>query len=138
MEESLPKPRNGSSTVPKFVTALGILCVTVGILWDFSESIVGNRFGFLIDYNGEFLVTLLVGILLSAGGAIAWARHLSRDKKFRVAGLIFVFGLVVFPFVPNNVHGPGMLLGFCVICAWALSLILAVTAAASRDSPGSS
>jgi hypothetical protein len=36
-------------------------------------------------------------------------------------------------FVPNNVHGPGMLLGLAVICAWILSLVLVVMAFVAPD-----
>ena len=75
----------------------------------------------------------MVGIVLSVVGMILWARHFSERKRLKVAGLIFVLGMIVFMIVPNNVHGPGMLLGLTDICALILSIVLAVMAFAGRE-----
>lgn len=119
--------------LPKFVTAVGVLCVGVGLAWGFTEA--GGRFQSLDCVNCAefFLLTLAIGILLSAGGTVAWARHFDKPKKLRVAGIIFVVALAAFIVVPNNVHGPGMLLGFAAICAWILSLVLVVMAVFSPN-----
>ena len=76
-----------------------------------------------------------VGILLSIGGTIVWARHWDRRERLRVAGVIFVIAVIAFMIVPNNVHGPGMLVGFAAICACILSLVLAVMAVVTRNHP---
>jgi hypothetical protein len=112
--------------LPKLVTAFGVLCVAVGVAWGFVDVGTDFRFRFFSDHAGLFLVTLVVGILLSAGGTIAWVRHFNRGKRLRVAGYVFFVGLVAFLVVPNNVHGPGMLLGLAAICAGILSLVIAV------------
>lgn len=69
------------------------------------------------------------GIVLSFGGAIAWAKHFEVRRQRRIAGYIALLGLVVFFFVPNNVHGDGMLVGFLVLCGWLLSIVLVIMAA---------
>jgi hypothetical protein len=114
--------------LPKVVTAFGILCITVGVAWGFVDLGTHFRFRFFSEYAGLFLITLVVGILLSSGGALAWARHFSKRKKLEVAGCIFAMGLVAFTIAPNNVHGPGMLLILVAICAGILSLVLAMMA----------
>ena len=96
------------------------------------------RFQFLTDYYELFLATLAVGIVLSVGGAILWTRHFDRLKKFRVAGVIFVIGAVAFMVVPNNVHGPGMLLGFASVFTLILSVVIAVMAVFTRAHPANS
>jgi hypothetical protein len=114
--------------LPKFVTVLGVICVGIGVVWGFVEG--GGSFQFLDCANcaGFFLITLAAGILLSAGGTVAWTRRLGKQKKLRVAGVIFLVALAAFIVVPNNVHGPGMLLGLVAICAGILSLVLVVMA----------
>ena len=117
--------------LPKFVTAFGILCVAVGVSWIFVDEATHFRFGFLSEDAGFFLITLAIGILLSSGGTIAWARQFDKPKRFKVAGFVFLIGLVAFFVTPNNVHGPGMVLGLAAICAILLSVALAVMALAS-------
>jgi len=116
------------NSLPKSVTTFGVLCVGIAVAWGFAEA--GGRFQFLdcANCSGFFLIALAVGILLSAGGTVAWARHFNKQKKLRVAGIIFLLALAAFIVVPNNVHGPGMLLGFAAICAGILSLVLLVMA----------
>jgi hypothetical protein len=128
--------------LPKLTTGLGIFCVVIGVWWGFLD---GSDFAFkffsdswnrfITGNEGLFFIVLCVGILLSAGGTIAWTRHFSEGKQVKVAGCIAIIGLVIFMFVPNNVHGPGMLLGFAVICAWILSLVLVVIAFVAPDRP---
>jgi hypothetical protein len=106
-----------SSLLPKLITALGIICISVSL------SLV------LVDDTLPFGVPYIVGIVLSFGGTIAWARRFDVRRKLRIAGYIFLLGLVVFFFVPNNVHGDGMLVGLVVLCGWLLSIVLVIMAA---------
>jgi hypothetical protein len=128
--------------LPRLVTAIGVICVIVGVCWGFvEESDIPVRFfnnywyTFIGIHPGLFLITLVIGILLSSAGTVAWTQLLSRRKRLGVAGCIFAGGLAVFIAVPNNVHGPGMLLGFAAICSWILSLVLAVMAVVSEKRP---
>jgi hypothetical protein len=122
-------------SLPKFATILGLICVVVGVGWGFVDVATDFRFPFLSDYAGIFLITLVVGIVLSLTGTIAWARHLSRKARFRAATCVFAAGLVVILIAPKNVHGPGMLLVLSGVCALLLSLALAMMGAISRDQP---
>jgi hypothetical protein len=121
--------------LPKLITTFGVACVVVGVSWGLVDVWTDFRFQFLSDHYELFLATLAVGIVLSMGGAIAWTRHFDRAKKFRVAGGIFVIGAVAFMVVPNNVHGPGMLLGFASILTLTLSLVIGVMAVFTRAHP---
>jgi hypothetical protein len=118
--------------LPKLLTTLGLVCVLVGVSWGFVDVWTHFRFQFFTYHSGLFLATLAVGIVLSISGAITWTRHFDRLKKFRVAGVIFVIGAVAFMVVPNNVHGPGMLLGFASIFALILGLVIGVMAVLTR------
>jgi len=121
------------SWLPKLVTMFGIGCVIVGVSWDFADAGTYFHPDFLTDYAGLFLIMLGVGILLSACGTIAWARQWDRRERLRVAGAIFVLVVIAFFIVPNNVHGPGMLLVLTAVCALSLSILLAVMAVFTRD-----
>ena len=55
--------------------------------------------------------------------------------RVKVAGSLVVMGLLVFAVIPNNIHGPGMLLGFVVLCTWALGIILVLMAFLGKDEP---
>ena len=123
------------SWLPKLVTMFGVGCVIVGVSWDFADAGTYFHPDFLTDHAGLFLIMLGVGILLSACGTIAWARQWDRRERLRVAGAIFVLVVIAFFIVPNNVHGPGMLLGFAAICACILSLVLGVVAVVTGDHP---
>jgi hypothetical protein len=127
--------RNG---LPKLLTTFGVVCVIVGVSWGFVDVWTHFRFQFFTDYYELFLATLAVGIVLSVGGAILWTRHFDRLKKFRVAGVIFVIGAVAFMVVPNNVHGPGMLLGFASVFTLVLSVVIGVMAVFTRAHPANS
>lgn len=121
--------------LPKLLTTFGVVCVVVGVLWGFVDEWTHFRFQFFTDYYEVFLATLVVGLVLSMGGAIAWTRHFDRLKKFRVAGVIFVIGAIAFLIVPNNVHGPGMLLGFASIFTLVLSVVIGTMAVFTRSRP---
>jgi hypothetical protein len=82
-------------------------------------------------------MTLFVGILLSTGGTVAWTRHLDKRKKLKVAGYIFLVGLLAMLIAPGNVHGPGMLVVMTAVCGWILSIVLAVIAVARFSEQGS-
>jgi hypothetical protein len=114
---------------------LGILCVTIGVAWGFVDQSTHFRFRLFTDYANVFLVTLPVGVLLSVGGTLAWTRHCSKRKKFKIAVWVFLTGLVAMVIAPHNVHGPGMLLVLTAVCAWILSIILAITAAVFDERP---
>jgi hypothetical protein len=124
--------------LPKLLTTFGVVCVVVGVSWGFVDVWTHFRFQFFTDYYELFLATLAVGIVLSVGGAILWTRHFDRLKKFRVAGVIFVIGAVAFMVVPNNVHGPGMLLGFASVFTLVLSVVIGVMAVFTRAHPANS
>jgi hypothetical protein len=117
----------------KLATVFGLVCVAIGIAWGFLASSANPRFSFAADDSGLFLIILLVGVLLSLVGAIAWARHLRSGLRLKVAGCLVVMGLLVFAVVPNNVHGPGMLIVLVVLSAWALSIILVLMAFLGKD-----
>jgi hypothetical protein len=120
--------------LPKAITAFGILCLVVGLALGFIASDTSSHFDFLIPYAYDFLTPLLTGLLLSFGGTLAWARHLGRSRKLKVAAWIFVMSIVPIPFIPNNVHGPGMIvIVFVVLPAWILSVALMVMAAVGAD-----
>lgn len=74
-----------------------------------------------------------MGIVLSAGGTFAWTRHFNKQKKVKVSGSIFAVGLLAIIMTPKNVHGPGMLVVLTALCFWLLSIALAVTAVATRE-----
>jgi hypothetical protein len=112
--------------LPKLVTTVGILCVVVGVGWGFIDY-SHSEFG-LYMYAGQFLLTLAVGILLSSVGTLMWAQHFEKHKRLKVAGCIFVIGVLAATVGPNNVHGPGMLLVPVALSAWILSIILVVMA----------
>jgi hypothetical protein len=124
--------------LPKLLTTFGVVCVIVGVSWGFVDVWTHFRFQFFTDYYELFLATLAVGIVLSVGGAIFWTRHFDRLKKFRVTGVIFVIGAVAFMVVPNNVHGPGMLLGFASVFTLVLSVVIGVMAVFTRAHPANS
>jgi hypothetical protein len=126
------------NSLPKLLTTFGVVCVVVGVSWGFVDVWTHFRFQFFTDYYELFLATLAVGIVLSVGGAILWTRHFDRLKKFRVAGVIFVIGAVAFMVVPNNVHGPGMLLGFASVFTLVLSVVIGVMAVFTRAHPANS
>lgn len=126
--------------LPKFITALGILCLAVGLSWafvdgsDFAFRFFSDSFDRFITVNVNlFLIILLIGILSSAIGTVAWTRHFNKRKQFRVAGSIFLVGLFAIVVAPKNVHGHGMLLILTALCAWILSIVLAVIAVATRE-----
>lgn len=101
---------------------------------------MGTHFRFFDHSAGLFLTMVPVGILLSIGGTLVWARHWDRRERLRVAGTIFVIAViaiavVAFMIVPSNVHGPGVLLVLAAICACILSLVLAVMAVVTRSHP---
>jgi len=113
-----------SSLLPKLITALGIICISVSLSLLF------------IDDTLPFGVPYIVGIVLSFGGTVAWTRHFEMRRKLRIAGYVALVGLVVFFFVPNNVHGDGMLVGLVVLCGWLLSIVLVIMAAVGRGDTG--
>jgi hypothetical protein len=123
--------------VPKLIAAVGIVCIAIGLSWGFLD---GSDFGFrflsdslnrfITENVGLFLITLLVGIVLSAGGTLAWTHYFDKRKKLKVAGCIFLAGLLAMIIAPKNVHGPGMLLLLTAVCGWILSIVLAVIAVA--------
>ena len=120
--------------LPKAITAFGILCVVVGLALGFIASDTSSDFAFLMRYAYAFLIPLLTGVLLSFVGTVAWARHLDRRRKLKLAAWIFIMSIVPFPPIPNNVHGPGMIvIVFVVLPAWILSVVLAVMAAVGAD-----
>jgi len=110
-----------SSPLPKLITAFGIICISVSLALLF------------IDDTVWFVVPYILGIVLSFGGTVAWARNLEVRRKVRIAGWIFVLGLTVFYFIPNNIHGDGTLVGMIVLCGWLLSIVLVIMAAVARD-----
>jgi hypothetical protein len=129
-----------SNRLPKLITELGIVCVATGLSWGLLDgSNVAFRFRsdsldrFITENAGLFLITLFVGIILSAGGTLAWTHRSNKPKKLKVAGWVFGAGLLVMVIAPKNVHGNGMLLVLTAVCAWILSIVLAVIAVASRD-----
>jgi hypothetical protein len=124
-----------SNLPPKVITATGIVGIAIGLSWAFLD---GSHFAFrflndslnsfMTENYGLFLMTLLVGIVLSAGGTIAWTHHFDKRKRLRVAGYILLVGLLAMIIAPKNVHGPGMLLVLTAVCGWILSVVLAVIA----------
>jgi hypothetical protein len=120
--------------LPKAITAFGMLCVVVGLALGFIASDTSSDFDFLTHYAYDFLIPLLAGVLLSFGGTVAWARHLDRRRKLKLAAWIFVLSFVPVPFIPKNVHGPGMIvIVFAVLPAWILSIVLVVMVAVDAD-----
>ena len=129
-----------SKRLPKLITALGIGCVAIGLSWAFLD---GSDFAFrffsdsldrfITDNDGLFLLTLLVGVVLSAVGTLSWTRRFNRHRKFKVAGSIFFAGLLSIVVAPKNVHGPGMLLVLTALCSWMLSIILVVSAVTGHN-----
>ena len=116
--------------LPKIITALGIVGIAIGLSWSLLDD---SDFVFKFFGAGIFLITLLLGILLSASGTLAWTHHYNRRKKLKVAGWIFVTGLLAMLIASKNVHGHGMLHGLTALCAWLLSIVLAVAAVAGHN-----
>ena len=123
--------------LPKLITAIGVVCIAIGLSWgfldgsDFAFRLLSDSVNRFITVNvGLFLVTLLAGIVLSAAGAIAWTHHFDRRKRLKVAGYIFLVGLVAMLIAPGNVHGAGMLVVMTAVCSWILSVVLAIIAVA--------
>ena len=110
-----------SSLLPKFIIAFGIICISVSLAL------------LCIDDTLPFGVPYVLGIVSSFGGTVAWARNFEVRRKLRIAGGIFVLGLVGFFFIPSNVHGDGMLVGMIVLSGWLLSIVLVIMAAVARD-----
>jgi hypothetical protein len=120
--------------LPKAITAFGIFCVVVGLALGFIAFDTSFDFAFLTRYADDFVIPLLVGVLLSFGGTVAWARHLDRRAKLKIAAWIFVMSIVPLPFIPNNVHGPGMtVIVFVLLPVWILSVVLVVMVAVGPD-----
>jgi hypothetical protein len=119
--------------LPRIVTIIGVFFVVAGVARGFVDEGTHFRFDFLHDYAGLFLTALPVGICLSAGGIVAWSRHLDRGERLRLAGFIFALGLVAAFVTPNNVHGPGMLLGLSAVCALILSFVVMLTAVIGKE-----
>jgi hypothetical protein len=123
--------------LPKLITAVGIVCIVTGLSWGFLD---GSDFAFrflsdslnrfITEHSGLFGMTLFLGILLSAGETIAWTHHFDKRKRLKVAGYIFLVGLLAMLITPGNVHGPGMLVVMTAVCGWILSIVLAVIAVA--------
>ena len=120
--------------LPKVVTIFGLVCVVVGIGWGFVDVATDFRFDFFTRYSSLFLISLVLGVCLSSAGIIAWSLRFSRRKQLGLAGLVIAVGCVGVAVAPNNVHGPGMLLGLTSVCAAMLGLSLAVIAAIRRKS----
>jgi hypothetical protein len=123
--------------LPKLITAAGIVSIAIGLSWgfldgsDFAFRLLSDSFNrFITEHSGLFGMTLFVGILLSTGGTIAWTRHFDKRKKLKVAGYIFLVGLLAMLITPGNVHGPGILVVMTAVCGWILSIVLAAIAVA--------
>ncbi|MGA7913932.1 MAG: hypothetical protein WCA00_01755 [Candidatus Acidiferrales bacterium] len=123
----------------KLITATGIVGVATGLTWgfldssDFAYRFFSDSFDrFTTESDGLFLTTLLVGITLSVGGTLAWTHHFSRRQNLKVAGWVFLAGLLAMVIAPKNIHGPGMLLILTALCAWILSIGMAVIAVTTR------
>ena len=98
------------TSFPKIITTFGIFCVIIGVAWSFLDERTHFCFEFFTNYAGLFLITLAVGILLSAGAALDWTRHFDRRKRLKVAGWVFMAGVLAMLVAPDTVHGPGTLL----------------------------
>ena len=110
-------------SIPKIITLVGLVCIVVGIGWGFVDDATHFRFAFLSDRSDLFISTLLVGILLSFVGTVAWARGFENSKQLRLAGVMFVLGLASFPVAATDVHGTTALLFFVgpaalLLCRW--------------------
>jgi hypothetical protein len=128
--------------LPKLIAAVGIVCIAIGLSWgvldgsDFAFRFLSNSLNrFITEHSGLFGLTLFIGILLSAAGTIAWTHHFDKRKKLKVAGYIFLAGLLAMLIAPGNVHGPGMLVVLTAVCGWILSIVLAIIAVAGRGRP---
>jgi hypothetical protein len=123
--------------LPKIITAVGIVCIAIGLSWGFLDGsdfafgfLSSSLNGLITGHSGLFGMTLFMGILLSAGGTVAWTHHFDKRKKLKVAGYIFLAGLLAMLITPGNVHGPGMLVVMTAVCGWILSIVLAAIAVA--------
>jgi hypothetical protein len=122
------------SPLPKAITAFGIFCVVVGLALGFIVSDTNVDFAFLTHYPYDFLIPLRAGILLSFGGTVAWAQRLNRRGKLKLAAWIFVLSILPLLFIPNYVHGTGMMaIVFVVLAAWILSVVMVVMVAVGPE-----
>ena len=112
-------------SLPKVVTTLGLICVVIGVGWGFVDVATHFEYSFLSRNAELFILTLLIGIVLSFVGTIWWARRLARRRRLGLAGALLLGSLAIFA-VPVNVHGPTMFLVPVVFAVWILALILAL------------
>ena len=94
---------------------------------------VATHFKFDFLSGDSFILALLVGIVLSFGAVIGWAKQYPAGTRRRAAGIVFtapwVAALVSNSIEGFNVHGPSVFLFFLVMPAsWLLTLVLLIMA----------
>jgi hypothetical protein len=110
------------------VAVVGIGLIVIGAAAGYVDVGTRFKFEFISDYYEVFGLALLVGTLLSFIGLIGWARHLERQYRVRMAGLVFAFPwiavLLGYPIDGINVHGAAPIVLMLIIPATVLSVVL--------------
>lgn len=124
----------------KAVAILGVLLILSGVVSAYVEVASRFRFETFSQNYGIFLPAMLIGVILTFVGLIAWARLIHRAARVRMAGLVFIspwiVGLLGYPVAGENIHGPAALLVLLLIVPAALLSVVLLVMAGLTGSPG--
>ena len=112
---------------------IGIILIVTGVGAGYVDVATDFKFDFLSRHFGWFILALLLGIVLSFGAVIGWAKQFAAGTRRRTAGVVFVAPVVAALALNSvqgfNVHGPSVFLFYLVMpAAWLLALVLLIMA----------
>jgi len=112
---------------------VGVVLIVIGVGAGCVDVATRFKFDFLSRHFGWFILALLVGVVLSFGAVIGWAKQFSAGTRRRAAGIVFVAPLLAALAVNSvegfNVHGSSVFLFYLVMpVSWLLALALLIMA----------
>jgi hypothetical protein len=108
---------------------VGVGLIVIGGSAGYVDVATRFKFDFLSRHFGWFILALLIGLVLSFGAVIGWAKQFSAGTRRRAAGIVFIAPWVA-ALAGNsverfNVHGPSVFLFYLVMpVSWLLALVL--------------
>jgi len=119
----------------RVIALLGIALIVIGIGAAYLCDTTRFDFEFISDHFDLFSLGILVGIVLSFIGLIAWAKQLARQGRALMAVLVFLspwlIMLLAYPIAGANMHGGAGLVGVLTIPASILAIVLFFMAVAA-------
>jgi peptidoglycan/LPS O-acetylase OafA/YrhL len=120
----------------KATAILGALLILSGIVSAYVEVATRHRFDSFSHNPYVFLPAMLIGVILTFVGLIAWARLIERAARVRMAVWVFISPLIVSLLGhPITDHGPAVLVLMLILPAALLSVVL-LGMAGLMGSPG--